>query len=198
MSPVAIRTATPLDEALIIDVITLAFVADPALRWLYPDPREYLTSLPEFARGYGGRAFDQGRAHFVEGYVGAALWLAPDVHPDEEALNALLERSPPERRNAVLEILAQLDRYHPTEPHWHLAMIAIDPANQHCGYGSALMQRGLEPCDRNGQAAYLESTNPMNLPFYERHGFDLLGTIQVGAVPPVYPMLRRPSRVHES
>ena len=39
--------------------------------------------------------------------------------------------------------------------------------------------------------ACLESSNPKNIPLYERHGFELLGTIQVGASPPIFPMLRK-------
>lgn len=31
-----------------------------------------------------------------------------------------------------------------------------------------------------------------NITLYERHGFEVMGTIQVGAAPPVTPMLRRP------
>ncbi len=40
--------------------------------------------------------------------------------------------------------------------------------------------------------AYLESTNPLNVPLYERHGFEVVGTIEVGDAPAVYPMVRRP------
>jgi hypothetical protein len=40
--------------------------------------------------------------------------------------------------------------------------------------------------------AYLESTNPRNVSFYRRHGFEVLGTIQVGSSPPLIPMLRPP------
>jgi hypothetical protein len=36
----------------------------------------------------------------------------------------------------------------------------------------------------------LESSNPANIPLYERHGFSVLGTIQVGSSPSVFPMLR--------
>jgi ribosomal protein S18 acetylase RimI-like enzyme len=79
-------------------------------------------------------------------------------------------------------------------PHWHLAVLGVDPAQQNCGHGPLLMQRALLPCDRNGEFAYLESTNLKNLQFYRRHGFDLLGTIQVETALPVYPMLRHPQR----
>jgi hypothetical protein len=40
--------------------------------------------------------------------------------------------------------------------------------------------------------AYLESSNPRNLSFYRRHGFEPLGAIQVGSSPTLVPMLRQP------
>ena len=40
--------------------------------------------------------------------------------------------------------------------------------------------------------AYLESSNPRNMSFYRRHGFEPLGAIQVGSSPTLVPMLRRP------
>ena len=46
--------------------------------------------------------------------------------------------------------------------------------------------------DAEGVVAYLESSNPRNIPLYERHGFEVMGKIQVGAAPVLTPMLRRP------
>ena len=54
------------------------------------------------------------------------------------------------------------------------------------------MRQALAACDRDGTAAYLESTNPENISLYQRHGFEVLGRIQVGASPPIFPMLRPP------
>ena len=85
-----------------------------------------------------------------------------------------------------------MGRYHPSEPHWYLPLMGVDPFHQGRGLGSALMQHALVPCDRDHALAYLESTNPKNIPLYERHGFELLGTIQVGTSPPIFPMLRKP------
>jgi hypothetical protein len=47
---VTIKTAEPGDEAAVIDVITLAFGADPNLRWGYPEPHVYLSEMPRFIR----------------------------------------------------------------------------------------------------------------------------------------------------
>jgi ribosomal protein S18 acetylase RimI-like enzyme len=83
-------------------------------------------------------------------------------------------------------------KYHPTDPHWFLPLIGVDPAHRGKGLGDTLMTHALLRADRDHVAAYLESTNPRNMSLYRRHGFDVLGTIQVGSSPPLVPMLRQP------
>jgi ribosomal protein S18 acetylase RimI-like enzyme len=188
-----IKTAAGADESAAIAVVVLAFSTDPAARWTWPDPQQYLLHFPSFVKAFGGKAFAHGSACFVDGYAGAALWLPPEVHPDDDLLMSLLKRtgsaSAQEDGPAVFE---QMGRYHPQEPHWYLPFIGVDPFQQGKGHGSALMQHSLIPCDRDRTLAYLESSNPKNIPLYEKHGFELLGTIQVGTSPPIFPMLRKP------
>jgi hypothetical protein len=50
----------------------------------------------------------------------------------------------------------------------------------------------LEIVDRAHLPAYLDSTNPRNIPFYERHGFQVTGQRQAGGCPPIISMLREP------
>jgi ribosomal protein S18 acetylase RimI-like enzyme len=83
-------------------------------------------------------------------------------------------------------------RYHPDGPHWYLPMIGVDPARQGRGYGAALMRHATQIFDRDGAVAYLESSNARNIPLYQRHGFEVLGTVQVGSSPEIVPMLRMP------
>lgn len=192
MQPPTVKIATPSDDA-VIDVITLAFGADPAARWSFPDPHGYLRHFPSLARAFGGKALAHGSAHYVDGYAGAALWLPPGVEPDEDAMVTLLQRTVPAKvRDDLFALLEQMGRHHPSEPHWYLPLIGVDPAQQGRGYGSALMHYGLIPCDRDKQLAYLESSNPRNVPLYERHGFEAIGTMQVGTSPPLVAMLRKP------
>src|SRR3546814_12966763 len=42
------------------------------------------------------------------------------------------------------------------------------------GHGDALMAYALAQCDCDHAPAYLESSNPRNIPFYQRHGFEQL------------------------
>jgi len=187
-----IRTMPAGAEASAIDTIVLAFAADPVTRWCFPDPHGYLASMPIFTRAFGGAAFLHGSAHCTEDYAGAALWLPPDVHVDGEAVGDVLERTASESiRGDLFAIFEEMEQYHPAEPHWYLPLIGVDPAYQRRGYGGALMKHALEQCDRDSAPAYLESTNPMNVSLYKRHGFEVLGAIQKGTSPPLVPMLRK-------
>jgi ribosomal protein S18 acetylase RimI-like enzyme len=193
MTVPAIKTAAASDAERAVAVLVLAFSADPATRWAFPEPSQYLTCFPEFVRAFGGRAFEHGTAYCAEDYAGAALWLPPGVRPDEDALGALFQRSVAEQnRREIFAVLEQMASYHPTEPHWYLPLIGVDPTRQGKGYGSALLKHALARCDRDGRLAYLESSNPANIPLYERHGFEVVGTIQAGASPPFWPMVRKP------
>ena len=173
-------------------MMTLGFVGDPVCRRLYPDPEQYLTFFPEFVRLCGGAAFDHGGAYVID-RMGAALWIAPNAHPDGEAIDDLIERSvDAAARPELFEVYAAMSRGHPQEPHWFFPLISVDPFVRGRGLGPALMEYGLAVCDRDGVRAYLDSTHPRNIPFYERFGIERACTIEIGKHPPVYPMLRRP------
>jgi GNAT superfamily N-acetyltransferase len=187
------KTAKEADQDQVVTSIVLAFSADPAVRWAYPDPHQFLSSFPDLVRAFAGKAFEYGTAHYVEGFSSAALWLPPDVLHDEEALGSLLLRTVSEEMHEeAFAVLEQQASYHPTEPHWYLPFIGVDPALQGKGYGSVLLRHGLATCDRNHQIAYLDASSPRSIPLYERHGFKLLGKVQVGSSPPIFPMSRNP------
>jgi ribosomal protein S18 acetylase RimI-like enzyme len=168
-------------------VLVLAFTNDPVVRWQYPDPAQYLRLFPDFIRAFGGSALGQETARYVGEHVGVALWLPPGADLNHEAIEATL---PLDRRAEIAAVLEELAAYHPSEPHWYLPLIGVDPACQRKGYGAVLLEETLRRCDRGHAVAYLESTNPANIPLYRRHGFKLLGTVQVGSSPPLFPMLR--------
>jgi GNAT superfamily N-acetyltransferase len=188
-----VRVMTVADEHPAVETVVLAFAADPMARWTWPRAHQYLAAMPRMVRAFGSKAFSNGSAFCTEGYVGAALWLPPRVHPDEEALGAVVESTvAPSLAAETAGVFEQMAKYHPSEPHWYLPLIGVDPAHQGGGHGEALMAYALAQCDRDRLPAYLESSNPRNIPFYRRHGFEPLGAIQVGSSPTLVPMLRRP------
>ena len=161
------------------------------MRWMFPDAEQYLTVFPEVIRHYGGTAFDLGTAFRTDDFAGAACWLAPGESVDEEALGGVLEAAiDPARLGVVFEFMEQVGASHPEVDHWHLPGIGVDPSRQGAGLGSALLEHTLALVDRDGVVAYLESSNPLNVPLYERFGFEVIAEIQAGDSPTIWPMLR--------
>ena len=193
MTSIAVRSASRDEKSAVSTLITLAFASDPMARWSLRDPQVYLAVMPELTRAFGAAAYDSDSAYVSDDFGGAAMWLPPGVEPDIETLDRLI------RENADPAIMPDVDamfdamaRYHPQVPHWYLPLIGTDPVRQGQGIGGALMRHALARCDRDGVTAYLESSNPRNIPLYQRHGFEILGTIQFGSSPVLTPMLRPP------
>lgn len=186
-----IRSATEQDRRAVADVITLAFSTDPMARWAFPNAATYLEALPEMVEAFGGNGFAHGTVHLVEGGAAAAMWLPPGVEPDTARLLEIIERhSPKEQLGDMMQVFEQMDAFHPKEPCWYLPLIGVDPARQGRGHGSALLRHALVRCDREAAPAYLESSNPRNVPLYERHGFVVTGAIRAGTSPTLVPMVR--------
>ena len=193
MADSLIRTATAADAERCLAVLALAFSSDPPCRWAWPYPQQYLEAFPRFARAFGGGAIEHGTANYYEGFSGVALWLPPGVAPDEASLVRVIQDTvAAARRDAMFAMFEQMDAFHPRAAHWHLPLIGVDPAHQGKGIGSALLRHALNASDSQKVLAYLEATSPQNVPLYERHGFEALGSIQVADSPPVVPMLRKP------
>ncbi len=188
-----IRSVDRAEAPRAVSVQLMAFSSDPIMRWMWPEPHEYVRHFPVLVRGFGGRAFENGTAHVTGDFRGGSLWLPPGVTPDGDALERLFKETVAEpKRSEVASILEQMGEAHPHEPHWHLAFVGVDPTHQGQGIGAALLRYALARIDQRHLHSYLESSNPANLPLYQRHGFEVIREIRVGGSPPVFPMLRVP------
>ncbi len=188
-----IRSVTRAERTQFEAAMALAFSADPAARWAWPDPLLFLTVFRPLVTLFGGKSFDHGSAFVVGDYFGVAQWLPPGVLPDDEPIANLFEQTMTgQKLGDLLFLFEQMARFHPQEPHCYIPLIGVDPALQGRGHGSRLMRHGLAACDRDRQIVYLEATSPTNRLFYERHGFRVLGEIRSADLPPMFPMLREP------
>ena len=193
MDDVSIRQVDAIDRDRAVAVQVTAFCADPLTRWAYPDSRQYIECFTRFVDVFIGPSLEHGTCDVAGDFAGVSFWLPVGVPVNFEALETVVrETFEPSRRDDLLSLFELMGRYAPEAPHWHLGKIGVDPTCRGSGVGSRLMAYRLDQCDRPGQSAYLESSNPENIPFYENLGFEVLAEIQVGSSPTLYPMLRRP------
>ena len=192
MKPPGVATITDeveVDRA--IATLVLAFVTDPVARWMYDDPHQYLLHISRLFRALGTSSFEEGAAQRTVDGLRVALWLPPGIHSDDGPLEAVIAESiGGEKQTEVAAIFEQTEHYRPREPHWYLSLIGVEALHRNKGCGAALLQHRLRQCDREHHPAYLWSSNPLNISLYERHGFKISGTIQVGSSPSIFPMQR--------
>lgn len=191
---VPIRRATEDEYTHVIDTLVSAFTDDPVTRWFFKEDALFREIFPKFIPVFARGAFADGTVFHTGEYEAAALWHGPDsLPPDEETLIAMMhEAVSQDTFDHAMVMFEQLGEYHPKTPHYYLSMIGVCPEHRNKGLGSTLMVNQLAVCDHEGLPAYLESSNPRNLPFYERHGFKIIGEIPAGEELILYPMLREP------
>jgi ribosomal protein S18 acetylase RimI-like enzyme len=170
-----------------VGTIVAAFVADPVERWLWPEPAQYLTHFPSFVAAFAGDA----TVASLDTFAAVAMWIAPGVELDGEPIVAVLRDTvASDRQDDAFAVLEQMDELHPKDPHWYLPWLAVDPPHQGTGLGGELLDRGLARVDADHLPAFLETPNPRTVPFYERHGFSVVGVAQAGDCPPLTSMVR--------
>jgi ribosomal protein S18 acetylase RimI-like enzyme len=200
-----IRTVRPFARAdLTATVATLAraFDDDPVMTWIFPDERLRRRRLPSFfastLRGTSLRHDGTEVAVFEGGSVlGAAIWLPPGTWRPPLWRQLVALPGVAVRLGSRLPVAAAtygaLLRVHPSRPHWYLSGIGTDPPVQGTGVGSELMRSRLVRCDAARLPAYLESSKERNVPFYERHGFGVIGELSIpGGGPTLWLMWRDP------
>lgn len=194
-----VRKAQPAQAPALAETLARAFQDDPLFSWLFPDPSRRLSVSRRGFDLYLRRVWLQHEETYAVGdpAVGACVWEPPGtwklgVREQLSLLPAMLPvfgRSLPR----LLGTLNAVEKGHPTEPHYYLAFVGVEPESQGNGIGSILMHPVLQRCDADGVPAYLEASAPRNRDLYKRHGFEVTEEIRPGrGGPPLWRMWRNP------
>lgn len=179
-------------------MLVRAFADDPVARWACPDDALRPRMLGRFHAARDCQMLRAGEIWMTAGGESAAVWAAPDgwrssIRDDLEFSRAMLHPRLLRRAPLVGFGLLGLERHHPPRPpHWYLATLGTEPADQGRGLGTAALAPVLEECDRDGVAAYLESSKESNVDYYARFGFRVTEEVRLPRGPRVWPMWREP------
>lgn len=72
-----------------------------------------------------------------------------------------------------------LKQFSPTIPYCHLWFIGVDKKEQGHGLGTKMLDALKNICKERKLPIYLETSNPQNLKFYERNGFEVYHEAQL-------------------
>ncbi len=169
-----IREVTAPGETL-VEVLVDGFYEDPFMSWIFVDPETRGEALAKWFRFWIELYGSDGRMFLTEDDSAASLWAMPEARGvDADVMSDFIALIAPwngERTTLVLEGLGGLAQ-HPDETHWYLNAIAVRRGRQGAGLGAQLLEPMLEEADAAHTSVYLDSSNPRNLSFYYRHGFE--------------------------
>jgi ribosomal protein S18 acetylase RimI-like enzyme len=88
------------------------------------------------------------------------------------------------------------DRFHVTEPHYHVHMIGVSRSHQGRGYARILLDHvhALSSRHPHSVGVSLTTEDPRNVPLYEHLGYRVLGRESLGKVLEVWGFLREDER----
>ena len=190
--------ATKADLPAVTTALTRAFLDDPVQRWAFDGAADFGAAAEAFMAFFVERYFRLGHMYVAGSVSGATLWAPPDRHAlSSEDLCPLLELMRGHVGDEAEPRLTELGRsfeFLPEVPHFYLGIAGVDPAAQGRGLGGTLVAPGLRACDDGGFVAHLESSNPRNISFYERLGFEVVAQFTLGDAngPVMTPMTRQP------
>jgi GNAT superfamily N-acetyltransferase len=191
------RAAGPSDVAAVTRCLVSAFFEDPLWgRWTFPDPAARPEGLYELMGAWTSAAVPHGWVRMTDGAEAAAVWLPPGVpemtDAEEERFETRMAELMGSRAGELQGVFEAFAENHPDEPSYYLSLWGTHRDHAGRGLGSALIRDDLARVDAQGAVAYLESTNPVNLPRYEALGFVRTGTFGPPGGPVITTMRREP------
>ncbi|WP_027344799.1 GNAT family N-acetyltransferase [Hamadaea tsunoensis] len=197
---IEIRRATPADAPALATTLAEAFDGDPVWSWMIPAAHRP-KRLERIFGALLAYALPRGHVYTTGDLRSVAVWSPPRQWemPQKELLKAApsILRGAGLRTGRLLGRLSAVDRHHARQPpeHWYLEFIGTARSGRGQGLGSAVLSDALRRFDADGLPVYLESSNPRNLPFYRRHGFEVSGDVPVDSGPPQPALWRSPGQV---
>jgi GNAT superfamily N-acetyltransferase len=157
-----------------------AFVREPMMCW---PMGEHGDVVERFAQCFGDfleEVLPSGIVWEALDAQGAAVWVPPDLfqawdeHPwNQERIGALTD----DGGGRYAAFWEWVDSHSPADPLWQLDSIAVEPAVQGRGLGTALIEGGLARARAGGVGAFLSTGTPGNVRIYGHCGFRVIEDI---------------------
>jgi len=164
-------------------LLARAFADDPVLTYFLNDAERRRLAYSAFFRASLSEHWEAGHVYgaYVEGRLaGSAVWSPPSPSPPSAKFarraarnHAIVLANFPQQIPAMQRGYVAVKKLHPTEPHWYLTFIGVDPSAQGRSLGTHLLAPVLRIADKRREPCFLETPFPETHRFYGRLGFVL-------------------------
>jgi len=199
-----IRKGTSADLEGMVTSLAQAFADDPVWGgWAFPDRARAMEQRRAFFGLWVEMSLRDGWVLVTGGCEAVASWFPPGTGADSAAdvarFLALARDLPAAHAPLFLAGCEVIERSRPAGEAFHfLSLLGTHDAHRGRGLGGRLLDASLAIVDRSGMPAYLDSTNPANVPFYERRGFRRTGAYRLPEGPEITQMWRTPGGALET
>jgi len=167
------------DISVAVSVLARAFIEDPIMTFVFPQPESRLEALTAFFRVFVADGVKRGNVLLAPEEKGAIVWYPASVSVFDDTFAELQAEIGAiatnfggiEAAERLEQLGKKLETKAPTVVHAEVFWIAILPEARGQGIGGVLLQPVLDYADAENVGCYLVSSNPRNITFYERHGF---------------------------
>jgi ribosomal protein S18 acetylase RimI-like enzyme len=167
-----------------VAVLARSFHTEPNLAHILPDERARARALPAMFAASCRDALPLGHVYGMmlgERVAGVAIWMPPGAYPLSpwRQLRALPDglrvfAAAPRSFPPLMRFASATAGMHPTERHWYLETVGVEPGLQGQGIGSGLLQPVLAQADARGEPCYLETASERNVAWYRHLGFEVM------------------------
>lgn len=174
-------------------VLARGFQDDPLAVYIIPNASERERLLPAHFTAVVREGYRSGQVVTTPGLPeGAAVWYPPrDTAAGPESGDEPADRTfglPPDALERFMTVIGAMEPIHQRavpNSHYYLVLLGVDRDLQGQGVGGRLLQPMLARVDAERKQCYLDTFNVANVPFYRRHGFEVVaeGIEPVSGVP---------------
>ncbi|MFC3499847.1 GNAT family N-acetyltransferase [Micromonospora krabiensis] len=183
------------DKEPVAALIAEALDTQPVGAWLVPEPSQRRRVLADVLAIWIEHAMFFGDIYLTDDRTAAAVGFhryRPIPLPANYGIRL------PDAAGAYTDRFSLLDQLlavqQPSEPHYHLAFLAVAPSTQGTGRGTALLEHHRSRVDRIGLPSYATPTEGASR-LYTRYGYTPRRVITLPDGPTIHPMRRNPSAV---
>lgn len=173
----------------IANILTESFLDDPSFYFIFGDNHNQIIALNAFFEMIVTDAVQRGEIMLAPDEQGVCIWYPAEVeifnkqfeNTVNKIINTISEIAGQESAKRFEKVIEKVGENEPKQKHCEVFFIGLKPSARQQGIGKILLKPVLDYADTNQVGCYLVSSNPRNISFYIRHGFQEYCSIEISS-----------------